>query len=131
MQLICLDFHTMYTQLQMSGVLTVAAGAVEGVSTVYAGLEESASLLGNSLGNNTVRIVEHKYGSSAGEFASGAFDTIGNVINISQNVSVLTPKSLAKRTAKNAGKAMVQAYRPAESAAAAALAGESLFVRIS
>lgn len=45
---------------KISGVLTVAAGAVEGFSTVYSGLETSAKILGNNLTNNTVKIVEHK-----------------------------------------------------------------------
>jgi len=44
----------------MDGVLEVTAGAVEGFSTVYDGLEKSARLLANSLANNTVKIVEHK-----------------------------------------------------------------------
>lgn len=100
----------------MSGVLIVAAGAVEGFGTVYTGLEQSASLLGTSLSNNTVRVIEHKYGASAGELAAGTFDTVGNVINISHNVSVLTPKSFVKRTAKNASKAMIQGYRPSTGA---------------
>lgn len=45
---------------KMKGILTVAAGAVEGFSTVYRGLETSASILGNNLKDNTVKIVEHK-----------------------------------------------------------------------
>lgn len=45
---------------KMNGVLTVAAGAVEGFATVYKGLESSASILGNNLTNNTVKIVEYK-----------------------------------------------------------------------
>lgn len=45
---------------KVSGVLTVAAGAVEGFATVYKGLESSASILGHNLKNNTVKIVEHK-----------------------------------------------------------------------
>lgn len=45
---------------KVNGILTVAAGAVEGFSTVYRGLETSASILGNNLSNNTVKIVQHK-----------------------------------------------------------------------
>lgn len=45
---------------KMDGVLEVAAGAVEGFSTVYDGLGKSAGLLANSMANNTVKIVEHK-----------------------------------------------------------------------
>lgn len=45
---------------QVGGVLTVAAGAVEGFGTVYMGLEQAATILGTSLTNNTVEIVRHK-----------------------------------------------------------------------
>lgn len=45
---------------KMTGVMTIAAGAVEGFGTVYSGLEKSASILGNNLSNNSVKIIEHK-----------------------------------------------------------------------
>jgi spartin len=45
---------------KMKGVMTVAAGAVEGFSTVYCGLENSALILGKSLKENTVKVVQHK-----------------------------------------------------------------------
>lgn len=96
----------------MGGALTVAAGAVEGFGTVYTGLEQSASVLGNSLSNNSVKVIQHKYGPSAGTLATGTFDTFGNMIHISQNVSYMTPKGLAKKTAKNAGKALILQARP-------------------
>lgn len=44
---------------KVSAVLAVAAGAVEGFSTVYEGLEQSAVILGQSLKENTVRVVQH------------------------------------------------------------------------
>lgn len=97
----------------MTDAFVIAAGAVEGIGTVYSGLEQSASLLGNSLSTNSVRVIKHKYGPSAGNLASVTFDTVGNVINISHNVNMLNPKSLVKKTAKNA--AMFQRHRPIHS----------------
>lgn len=44
---------------KVSAVLAVAAGAVEGFSTVYEGLEQSATILGQSLKENTVKVVHH------------------------------------------------------------------------
>lgn len=108
----------------MSGVLTVAAGAVEGFGTVYTGLETSAGLLGRSLSDNSVKIIKHKYGTSAGTVAAGTFDTVGNVINLSQSVGFMTPHGLAKRTAKNAGKAIVEGYRPRRIGAVGGSGGE-------
>ncbi|RZC41035.1 Senescence and/or MIT domain containing protein [Asbolus verrucosus] len=96
---------------KVKGVMTVAAGAVEGFSTVYRGLENSASILGQSLKNNTVKVVQHKYGQPAGEFAGDTLSTVGNVYQISQNTKVIQPKHLAKRTAKEAGKAVVHGYK--------------------
>ncbi|XP_053694606.1 protein spartin [Sabethes cyaneus] len=97
---------------KVHGALTICAGAVEGFGTVYNGLEKSASILGTSLSNSTVQIVQHKYGPEAGQVVGSSLDTVGNVINVSQNVSNMTPKGIAKRTAKNAGKALVAGYRP-------------------
>lgn len=96
----------------MSGVLTVAAGAVEGFGTVYTGLEQSAGILGRNLSDNSVKIIEHKYGTQAGTLANDTFDTVGNMINLSRNMSIITPKGLAKKTVKGAGKAMVGDFKP-------------------
>ncbi|XP_052902110.1 protein spartin isoform X2 [Anopheles moucheti] len=98
---------------RMNGALTICAGAVEGFGTVYEGLERSASILGQSLSASTVQIVEHRYGTEASQFVGSSLDTVGNVINVTHNMNYITPKGLAKRTAKNAGKALVAGYRPA------------------
>lgn len=97
---------------KVHGALTICAGAVEGFGEVYTGLEKSASILGVSLSNSTVQIVQHKYGSEAGQVVGSSLDTVGNVINVSHNMNYMTPKGIAKRTAKNAGKALVAGYRP-------------------
>ncbi|XP_054263896.1 protein spartin isoform X3 [Macrosteles quadrilineatus] len=96
----------------VGGVLTVAAGAVEGFGTIYTGLEQSANLLGSSLANNTVKIVQHKYGEPMAEVTGNTLYTVGNVYNTTNNISNLTPKGLAKKTAKNTGKALVDPHRP-------------------
>lgn len=46
---------------KINSVLNVTAGAVEGIGTIYNGLESSAVIFGRSLSNNTVQIVKHKY----------------------------------------------------------------------
>ncbi|XP_031636809.1 protein spartin [Contarinia nasturtii] len=97
---------------KMSGVLTVAAGAVEGFGTIYNGLEKSAGILGRNLSDNSVQIIEHKYGAQAGNLAHDTFDTVGNMINLSQNMSLITPKGLAKKTVKGTGKAIIGDFRP-------------------
>jgi hypothetical protein len=99
-------------QEKMSGVLTVCAGAVEGFGEVYRGLEQSAGILGRNLSNNTVDIVEHTYGQEVGQAVGSGLDTVGNVINLGQNVNSMTAKGIAKKTAKNAGKAIVLSNLP-------------------
>lgn len=115
----------------MNGLLSIAAGAVESFATVYNGLETSATILGQSLKNNTVKVVDHKYvnliiiflnssvilffiyryGRPAGEATEDAFTTVGNVITINRNLKVITPKGLAKQTAKDTGKAVISDHR--------------------
>ncbi|XP_054725690.1 protein spartin isoform X2 [Anastrepha obliqua] len=104
-------YNTNEANSKMEGALTIAAGAVEGFSTVYNGLETSAKILGTNLSENSVKIIEHKYGSSAGGVAAGTFDTLGNAFNVSQNVNYITPKGLAKKMAKNTGKAVIVDYK--------------------
>ncbi|XP_055852723.1 protein spartin isoform X1 [Episyrphus balteatus] len=98
-------------QDKMQGAFTIAAGAVEGFSTVFNGLEESAKILGTNLSNNSVKIIEHKYGPSAGQVASGTFDTLGNAFTVSQNVKYITPKGIARRVAKSTGKGVFEIYK--------------------
>ncbi|KAL3279737.1 hypothetical protein HHI36_017245 [Cryptolaemus montrouzieri] len=92
---------------KMKGVLTVAAGAVEGFSTIYNGLETSAGILGENLKNNSVKIVEHKYGTMAGEVAGDTLNTVGHVYTIGQNARIITPKGFVKKAAKGTGKGIV------------------------
>ncbi|XP_039295204.1 protein spartin isoform X2 [Nilaparvata lugens] len=96
---------------RVEGAMTLAAGAVEGFSTVYTGLEQAGSILGNSLTNNTVHIVEHKYGQPMGQVTGHTLHSIGNAYAASQNFRIFTPKNLAKKTAKDAGKAFVEDFR--------------------
>ncbi|XP_035215297.1 spartin-like isoform X2 [Stegodyphus dumicola] len=94
----------------IDGVLTVAAGGLQGFSTVYNGLENAARTLAYSLSTETVKIVDHKYGSEAGEVVGNAIFSIGNLALTTHNVQSLGIKSVAKRTAKDAGKAVLKDY---------------------
>lgn len=52
-----------------------------------------------------------RYGEPAGEVTSDTLSTLGNVITVSSNLKIITPKGLAKTAAKNTGKALVQSYK--------------------
>lgn len=53
----------------------------------------------------------YRYGRPAGEATEDAFTTVGNVITINRNLKVITPKGLAKQTAKDTGKAVISDHR--------------------
>lgn len=91
----------------MNGVLNFTAGAVAAVATVYEGLEESVKLIGTSIGENSGKIIEHKYGPQAASVATDTFDAIGNCYNISQNTKILKPKNILKSTVKGTGKGIL------------------------
>lgn len=44
----------------VDGAFEVAAGCAVGLGTVYMGLEEGAKILGRSLGNNSVKIIDKR-----------------------------------------------------------------------
>lgn len=98
----------------MTETLKIASGTADAISTIYGGLEGSARILGKNLADNTVKIVEHKYGEPMGSVTSNTFDTVGNLYNVNRNFNIMTPKGLVKSTAKSAGKGILQsdAFKP-------------------
>ncbi|KAG5682340.1 hypothetical protein PVAND_011699 [Polypedilum vanderplanki] len=93
----------------MEETLKIASGAAEAISTIYSGLETSASILGRNLAENSVKFVRYKYGESYGEISEKGFDTVGNLIAVNRSFNILTPKGLVKSTAKSAGKGILNA----------------------
>lgn len=95
----------------MNGVLTVASGAVEAFSTIYGGLETSACILGSNLKNNSVKLVQHKYGGTAGTATSNTLNTFGNMYNIQRNTKFLSTKGFVKSTGKIVVKEIGSTYQ--------------------
>jgi hypothetical protein len=52
-----------------------------------------------------------RYGQPVGEATSNTLHAVGNVVIAGNNVRHLTPKGIAKVTAKSTGKAVVEDYR--------------------
>ncbi|XP_076312298.1 spartin [Tachypleus tridentatus] len=94
----------------MDDVLTVAAGGVAGFSTVYMSLEKAAKTLASCLADETVQVVQHRYGKEASEVASDAVQSVGNLAYATYNFNSLGIKAIAKRTAKDTGKAILKDY---------------------
>ena len=55
----------------------------------------------------TADLVEHKYGTSAGQVVSDAGETADNLIRTVGNVAVLDKNALARATARSAGRTQV------------------------
>ncbi|XP_052251062.1 spartin-like [Dreissena polymorpha] len=91
----------------INSILEVAASGVQGFGTVYMGLEKAAKALGKSLANETVTVVAHKYGNDAGEFTENTLYSVGNIAMTAHNANNLGVKAIAKRAAKDAGKAVL------------------------
>lgn len=93
----------------MTETLKIASGTAEAISTIYSGLETSASILGRNIADNSVTVIRHKYGETYGNTANSTFDTVGNLIAVNKSFNILTPKGLVKSSAKGAGKGILSA----------------------
>jgi len=98
----------------MRHILDAARGGLIAYGTVYAGLEENAKVLGKCLKEESVEVVQHKYGGEAGEVYGEAMTAAGNGAMTYLNVASLGVKGLvkktAKQTAKGVGKGVLQTY---------------------
>lgn len=98
----------------MRHILDAARGGLIAYGTVYAGLEENAKVLGRCLKDESVEVVQHKYGGEAGEVYGEAMTAAGNGAMTYMNVASLGVKGLvkktAKQTAKGVGKGVLETY---------------------
>ncbi|XP_037506965.1 spartin isoform X2 [Rhipicephalus sanguineus] len=95
---------------KVQGAITIAKGGLQGLSTVYVGLENAAKILATSLANETVEVVGHKYGTDAAQVVDNAMNSVTNVTMATYAFRGIGLKPIAKRTAKETGKAILQEY---------------------
>lgn len=94
----------------VDGVMEVASGGLKGVSKVYLGLEQAATILAKNLISETVQTVNYRYGNEAALSTGTTLHTVTNVALTANNIHHMGIKAIAKSTAKNTGKAMVQQH---------------------
>jgi len=98
----------------MRHILDAARGGLIAYGTVYAGLEENAKTLGKCLKDESVTVVQHRYGGEAGEVYGEAMTAAGNGAMTYMNVASLGVKGLvkktAKQTAKGVGRGVIETY---------------------
>merc|ERR1712012_298803 len=88
----------------MGTIVDAARGGLVAYGTVYNGLEANAKVLGNNLKQNSVKVVQHKYGNQAGDEFGKVCTAAGNAAMTYMNIQSLGAKGLVKKTAKNTGK---------------------------
>ncbi|XP_053389247.1 spartin-like [Mercenaria mercenaria] len=93
---------------KLDSVLEVAASGLKGFGTVYMSLEQAAKVLGKNLADETVEIVSHKYGTEVGQATGNALYATGNIGMTAYNANHLGVKAIAKRAAKDTGKAVLE-----------------------
>ncbi|OQR78939.1 spartin-like [Tropilaelaps mercedesae] len=98
----------------LKDAILIASGAVAGFATVFMGLEDAARLLARSITENTVTLVQHKYGEDASKLVGDAMYSVGNFALTANNVTNFGVRGIVKRTAKETGKAMIEEYARSE-----------------
>ena len=92
----------------MSYLVDAARGGLVAYGTVYMNLESNAKVLGSQLKDNTVKVMQHKYGAEASEVLGEAMTAAGNGALTYMNLQCLGAKGFIKSTAKETGKNVVQ-----------------------
>ncbi|CDW55136.1 Activator of basal transcription 1 [Trichuris trichiura] len=90
----------------VQSVAEVTTGGLVGFSTVWLSLEEAAKTLGKCVANNSVKVVECKYGQSAATLADNAFYLAGYSAQTAVNVHHFGVKSFATQAAKEVSRTL-------------------------
>ena len=93
----------------MYNLMDAARGGLLAYGTVYSSLEESAKVLGTSMKDETVQVVQKKYGDEASGVYSEAMTAAGNAAMTYMNIQSCGAKGLVKKTAKDTGKQLGKA----------------------
>lgn len=95
------------TASNIDAAVEVAASGIKGFGTVYLGLEAAAKNLARGLTEETVHIVNYKYGCQAAKAAENTLYSVGNVAMTANNIGNFGAKAVAKKAVKETGKAMI------------------------
>lgn len=92
----------------MTYLVDAARGGLVAYGTVFNNLEANAKVLGAQMKDNSVKIVEHRYGAEAGGVWGEAMTAAGNGALTYMNIQSLGAKGLLKKTAKETGKTVAK-----------------------
>ncbi|VDN51271.1 unnamed protein product [Dracunculus medinensis] len=87
----------------IGGTIDVLGGGIAGVSTVWMALENASKTLCRNIANETVNIVQIKYGDDASTVTHNALFATGHTTLAAFQIWDLGPRSIAGRAARKAG----------------------------
>jgi len=93
----------------MRNLVDAARGGLLAYGTIYASLEDSAKVLGKSVKEESVQVMEKKYGKESGKVFEDSLTSAGNATMTYMNIQSLGVKGLVKKTAKDTGKELGKA----------------------
>jgi len=99
----------------MHNIVDAARGGLLAYGTIYASLEDSAKVLGKSVKEESVQVMEKKYGKESGKVFEDSLTSAGNATMTYMNIQSLGIKGLVKKTAKDTGKELGKAVLEAHS----------------
>ena len=99
----------------VKNIVDVAHGGLLAYAKVYESLEDAGKILGNSLKDNSVKVVEHKHGSEARDVCSNAMTAAGDAAITYMNIQSFGVKGMLKETAKDSGKQLGKSVLEAHS----------------
>ncbi|CAB1333292.1 unnamed protein product [Coregonus sp. 'balchen'] len=90
----------------LDGAMVVAASSMQGLSTMWTGLETGAKNIGKSVTSETVTTVKHKYGDDVSKAMDTGIQSVINVGVAAFNVDNLGIKGVLKTAGKQTAKAV-------------------------
>ncbi|PIK57765.1 putative spartin [Apostichopus japonicus] len=93
-----------------NGAAEVAVSGITGIGVVYTGLETAAKTWQRVYIALRLMLFQHRYGDPAAKLTDNSMATVGNVGVSVYNFKHLGVKAIAKRTAKDTGKALAKEY---------------------
>merc|ERR1711976_1020051 len=93
----------------MHNLVDAARGGLYAYATIHQGLESSAKVLGTSVKDNSVNVVQHRYGNEAGDVFEDSMTAAGNAAMTYMNIQSSGVKGILKKTGKETGKAVGKA----------------------
>ncbi|KAI1903418.1 hypothetical protein AGOR_G00026970 [Albula goreensis] len=98
----------------LDGAMVVAASGMQGLATMWTGLEVASKSIGKSVASETVSTVKHKYGEAVGQATNSALDSTIDVGVAAFNFDHLALQAVTKTAGKRMDHTMQEESNPQE-----------------